>query len=108
MTAMPVSLLAWKSIPRNSLRGFAKIRIGKSLIISDVAVHCSNGRKWAQPPSKPVLNSEGVAVKDDRGKMKYIPMIEWADRDAADRFSEGVIAAVERENPGQTDSEYAI
>ena len=100
--SMPVALVAWKSIPRNSLRGFAKIRLGKSLIIGDVAVHCSNGKRWAQLPSKPQIDRDGHAMKDDRGKVKYVPMLEWTDKATADRFSEAVVAAVEREHPGET------
>ena len=75
--------------------------------IKDVQVHCSHGKRWANMPSKPQINSEGVAQRDDRGKIKYIPLIEWLDRGVADDFSESVIAAVEALHPGQTSSEYA-
>ena len=104
--ALPVSLLGWKALQRNSLRGFARIRLGKSLIMSDVAVHCSHGRRWAQAPAKPQLDRDGIAKRDPTGKVAYVPVIEWADREAADRFSEAVIAAVEREYPGATESDY--
>ena len=104
--ALPVSLLAWKPMDRNSLRGFARIRLGKSMIISDVAVHCSHGRRWAQPPAKAQLDKDGIAKRDEKGKVAYVPVIEWTDRDASDRFSEAVIAAVEREHPGATESAY--
>jgi hypothetical protein len=87
---------------RNTLRGFAKVRLGKALVMHDVAVHCSNGKRWAQAPSKPVINREGVAKRDDRDKIQYVPVITWADRQTADSFSEGVIEAVEREHPGST------
>ena len=30
----------------------------------------------------------------------------WTDKEAAHRFSEAVIAAVERENPGQTSGDF--
>ena len=102
MPAMPVSLLDWKPMPRNSLRGFAKVRVGKSLVLHDVTVHCANGRRWASPASKPQISKEGVVLKDDSGKMKYVPVVSWADKEAADSFSEGVIQAIEREHPGAT------
>ncbi len=35
---MPVVLLGFKAIAKGSLRGFAKIRIGRALIVSDVPV----------------------------------------------------------------------
>lgn len=104
MTAMPVSLLAWKAVQRNTLRGFAKVRLGKSMTIADVALHVANGRRWAQLPSKAMVNS-GELMRDDAGKIKYVPVIEWLDRESADRFSNGVIEAVEREHPGATAAE---
>jgi len=107
MVAMPVALLEWKPMVRNTLRGFAKVRLGKAMVMRDVAVHCSSGKRWAQAPSKPVIDREGLAKKDDRGKIQYVPVIEWADRETADSFSEGVIEAVEREHPGATSAEAA-
>lgn len=105
--AFPVSLLAWRPMQRNSLRGFAKIRLGKSLIISDVALHASHGKRWAQPPSKPQIDRDGNTKRDEKGKVAYVPVVELASREAYDLFSEAVIAAVEREHPGATDSTYA-
>ena len=104
---MQLSLLDWKSLPRNSLRGFATVRLGRSMKISDVAVHCNNGKRWASLPSKPMVGRDNNTVKDDRGKLKYVPLIEWLDREAADRFSEAVIQAVEAAYPGQTAGDYA-
>ncbi len=102
MTIMPVSLLDWKEMKRNTLRGFAKVRVGKALIIHDVTVHTSHGKRWASLPSKPMMAADGIAKKDDNGKIKYVSLIEWGDKDTADSFSEGVIQAVEREHPGAT------
>ena len=103
---MQVSILEWKSVTRNSLRGFATIRLGKSLRIKDVAVHCSHGNRLASRPSKPMIVGE-VIQKDERGKVKYVPLIEWLDRTVADDFSESVIAAVEAGYPGQTQGDFA-
>ena len=97
---MPVAVLEWKPLQRNTLRGFAKIRLGKSMVIRDVALHIKDNRSWAALPSKPVLDSNGDTKRQDNGKPAYVPMIEWLDRDAADRFSEAVIAAVEAAHPG--------
>ncbi len=99
---MPVALLDWKSIKRNSLRGFATVRIGKALKVSDVAVHCSHGKRWASLPSKPQVDGQGNAIRDQNGKIKYIPVVAWLDKQTADRFSEAVIAAIEAQSPGDT------
>ena len=103
MSAMPVALLEWKKVEKNTLRGFAKVRLGKALIMRDVAVHCSHGKRWASPPSKPILGTDGMQKKDEKtGKAAFVPIIEWADRETSDSFSEGVIAAVEAQYPGDT------
>lgn len=103
---MQVSLLEWKSIPKNSLRGFATIRLGKSMKIKDVSVHCSHGKRWASMPSKAMVNADGIAQRDDKGKIKYIPLIEWLDRSVSDDFSNSVVEAIEAMHPGETSSEY--
>ncbi len=103
--SMPVSLLEWKPVARNSLRGFATIRLGQALRIADVAIHTSHGKRWAQLPAKPVLSADGSVKRDAVGKIQYVPILKWLDRDASDRFSESVIAAVEREYPGATAGE---
>lgn len=100
-----VCLLEWKSIKRNSLRGFATVRLGKSLKISDIPVHCANGKRWASLPSKPQISSDGSAVKDDRGRLKYIPIVSWTDKTASDRFSAEVISAIEAQFPGDTSAD---
>ncbi len=104
---MPVTLLEWKSMPRNSLRGFAKIRLGKSLIIRDVSVHCSHGKNWASLPSKPIIDRDGNVKKDQNGKVQYVAILEWENREAADAFSQSVIEAVERQHPGSTAGDFA-
>lgn len=86
---------------RNTLRGFATIRLGAALKISDITVHrAENGKAWASFPSKPVLLSDGTVKKGDNGKTVYVPIMEWDSKASGDRFSVSVIAAVEREYPG--------
>ena len=100
---MPVAILAWRPLVRNTLRGFASIRLGASLKINDVTVHRhESGRCWAAMPSKPVMMPDGTAKKGDNGKQLYVPILEWDSKASADRFSEAVIAALEADHPGST------
>jgi hypothetical protein len=79
---------------RNTLRGFAEINIADlGMTMRDVAIHTKNGSTWASPPSKPQIK-DGVAVKDDAGKIQYTPIIEFGSREARDNFSAAVIEAV--------------
>jgi len=103
MTAtMPVILLAWKPMRRGGLLGFARIRLGRAMIVNDVSVAHSNGKAWAAMPSKPRLDANGAAMRDARGKILYTPLIEWDDKDTRDKFSISVIQAVEAQHPGAT------
>lgn len=96
----PVTILSWKPLVRNTLRGFASIRLGASLKIHDIAIHVhDNGRSWAQLPSKPVIQQDGTVKRDGNGKIQYVPLMEWIDRAASDKFSESVIAAIKAEFP---------
>ena len=99
---LPVVVLEWKPLRRNTLRGFARIQLG-SLRMNEITVHVSNGRKWAGLPARPVLGADGAAQRDDRGKMTYAPLLEWENRAMADRFSAAVVAAIEDQYPGATD-----
>ncbi len=96
---IPITMLDWKPFQRNSLRGFASIRIGAWLIVRDVAVHVTNGRPGAALAAKPILGADGTAQRDDARKIKYVQLMEWTDKAPRDRFSLSVIEAVEREHP---------
>jgi hypothetical protein len=83
----------------NTLQGFAEITIQDigltikaGLTIKDVAIHDKNGSRWGQLPARPVRGA--TLVTDDRGKVQYFPIIEFASREDRDEFSKGVIAAV--------------
>ena len=97
---MQVSLIDWRPFRRNSLLGFASVRVG-ALVIRDVTLHSSNGKRWVGLPAKPRLASGGEVMKDERGKIVYTPVLEWSRRETADRFSCAVIDEVEREHPGE-------
>ena len=95
--ALQVRLLLWRPVLKGSLRGFARIRLGSTLVINEVAVFQGNGRSWAGMPGRAMLAADGTAMRDVNGKQRYVPLLEWTSREASDRFSEGVIAAIQRE-----------
>lgn len=97
MSAMPVALLSFRPLVKGALRGFASIQIG-ALQINDVSVYTKDGRSWAALPSKPMIGSNGP-VKDSAGKQRYQPVCAWASKESADRFSEGVCAAIDSAHP---------
>jgi DNA-binding cell septation regulator SpoVG len=101
-------LVSWKAVRKGALRGFASVRLGRSLVINDCPVLVgSNGSAWATLPGKPVLDAEGRQKRDDRGKPVYTPMAEWSDKAVRSEFSDAVVAAVERGHPGDLQADAA-
>jgi hypothetical protein len=89
-----ISITKWAPLRRTTLRGFAEVSFGPSLLISDVCLHSKNGMSWASLPSKPMIAKDGSVLRDAAGKIRYTPILSWSDKTAADRFSEAVVVAL--------------
>ena len=86
----------WKRLHKNTLLGFAKIRIVElDLTIRDIAIHRKGERLWAQLPARPKI-IDGALVINDSGKVQYATLLEFGRRAVADAFSQRVIDAVLR------------
>ena len=83
----------------NTLRGFARVAMPSGLTINDVALHEQNGKRWASSPSKPMLGRDGNVLRDQSGKIRYIPIIEFRDNVTRDKWSAAVVRAAEMEHP---------
>lgn len=90
----------FRPVRKNSLLGFAKIELPIGLVISDVTVHESHGKRWASMPSKPVLDSDGRHKQSADGKREYAFIISWRSRELSDGFSEAVLSALDADKPG--------
>src|SRR3954469_4604938 len=95
-------LEAFKPIVKGALRGFATVRLPNGLTIADCPICTSNGRTWASLPSKPILDREGQHIEEG-GKKKYVPILTWADRATADRWSAAVVDLVRQHHPDALD-----
>lgn len=89
----------FSAVTRNTLRGFCKVRMPSGMIIADVAVHVRDGRAWASPPSKPMLDRSGTQMKGADGKLLWVQLISFASREQRDRWSDAAIAAVRQSHP---------
>ncbi len=98
---LPLTLLAWRPVRRNTLRGFAHVQLGRALAIKDVAVHWGCDRTWVSLPGRPVLDPAGYHMRGNNGRLVYLPILEWTDPVTAKRFAEGVIEMIDRDHPGQ-------
>jgi hypothetical protein len=84
----------WRPLQRNTLLGFARIRISElGLTIHEVAIHQKGEKMWAQLPSKPWVR-DGQLVTGDDGKLQYSPVLEFDRREVREAFSQRAAAAV--------------
>jgi hypothetical protein len=88
----------FKPVTRNSLRGFARVRMPSGVIFHDVGLYQKDGERWALPPSKPILGRDGTQIKR-AGKPAYQPVVSFVSKEARDRFSGAIVAAVEASHP---------
>jgi len=96
MGKLSITCRDFKPLRRNTLRGFAAIRIAELRFdIKDVAIHCKGDSRWAALPAKPMIDGNGVVLRDrDSGKISYSNIFEFTDRATRNAFSDAVIAAL--------------
>jgi hypothetical protein len=85
----------------STLVGFAEVELAPlGLIISDIPVHATaTGSSWATPPGKAQLTRDRTLRCDSGGKVLYVPIARWRDRELTRRFSNGVVTLVRRRDP---------
>jgi hypothetical protein len=59
-------------------------------------------------PGKPQIDGNGVARRDDRGKVAYVPVLEFTDRATRDAFGQKVIASLLEFAPAAFETEEAV
>jgi hypothetical protein len=91
----------FRAIHKNSLRGFARVRLPSGLILHDVGIHTGGDHKaWASPPSRPMLDHEDRALRGPDGKIiRYATIIAFATKEHRDRFSQVVVDAMREAHP---------
>ena len=100
-----VTCHAFHPLYRNTLRGFAEIRINElRLTIRDIAIHEKGECRWAQLPAKPQIK-DGELVHDEHGKLQYFHSMSFDNRAVSDAFSAAVIAALLEFAPAAFESE---
>ena len=87
---------AWKPFERNTLKGFAGLWLRAArLDVHGCAVHEKNGKRWVQLPARPRLDQDHQLLRDDAGKIRYWPVMDFDSREVADRFSEAALKAID-------------
>ena len=95
-----VAIEAFRPHRQHTLRGFARVRFPSGLILDEISVHTApSGKAWAIPPARPQLDAEGRALRDERGKVKYSPLVAFASPEIRTAWSGQVIEAVRAKFP---------
>ncbi len=89
----------WKPLRKGALIGFVDVSMPSGIAFREVSILETNGRFWASPPSKPMLDRDGRAMTGDDGKRRYSPIVEFASKEIRSRWSDGVIAALRAAEP---------
>lgn len=89
----------FRPLTKNTLRGFARCRFPSGLVIHEIGLHVASGRAWASPPSRPILDRDGRTMRDRDGKQRWQPLVTFKDKNARDRWSAAIIAAVWEAHP---------
>lgn len=79
---MTITVRDWKSVEKNTLRGFFTLDLGIGLMIKDCMLHTSHGRWWIGLPAKPTLDTQGRQITKD-GKGVWTPIVLFGERDSA-------------------------
>ena len=101
MSKAPLRCLAFKPVCRGSLRGFASIEFTDlKMTVHAVSIHAhASGAAWASPPAQAIAKN-GVAVKDDRGKIQYSPpLLEFTSAEIRRAWSDRVVEEVLKLDP---------
>jgi len=96
---MIATLDDWRPLAKNTLRGFARVRLPEGILLHDVAVHVRDGKAWASPPGRPAIGRDGAHIRDAAGKPSFTPTITFTSRADADAFSAAIIDAVRARHP---------
>ena len=95
----PIQIREWRPLRKGSLVGFAKVELPSGMILNDVTILSGDRGAWASPPSKPMIDRDGIAMKDANGKLKYSPVVEFASKEVRERFSNAVVEALRVMHP---------
>lgn len=84
-----ISIRNWKSFTSGALQGFFSVELPSGIRIHKCQLFEKNGKRWIGLPSEKFEGRDG--------QKKYTALVEFGNRDAADRFRDAVLSALEAE-----------
>jgi hypothetical protein len=84
--------------------GFFDVRLPSGMVINGTKLMIGpKGKHWVAMPSERQRDPDGNPLLDATGKPLWNPVIEFADRNARDRFTELVLSALRQQHSGAFD-----
>ena len=87
-----ITIAGWKPLSKNTLRGFFSATLSSGMVIHNLALHEKGEARWIGLPSREWSN--------DAGEKQYAKLIEFTDRQTANRFRDQVLEALDRHLAG--------
>jgi hypothetical protein len=87
------------SKPGSSAKGVFDLEIGAFRFIGCMLLE-SNGKRWWNPPGQKQFDREGKPILDEKGKQKYIRVIEFSSKSANERLQTVVLDAIDKMQGG--------
>jgi hypothetical protein len=95
MTVQAMAIEEFKSVEKNTLRGWARVRMPSGMILHDVGIFYDSDRAWVSAPSKAMLGRDGVRMRSAKeSKPLYAPVVSFETGALYRKFSDAVIAAL--------------
>ena len=88
----------WKPLARGSLVGFADLQMDSGLVLLGCTLHAANGRRWVNPPSRPMLDADRKPIVEG-GKVQYSAVVDFTDKKIRYRWSDEAVKAIEAAFP---------
>jgi hypothetical protein len=91
---MRVIIDEFKSVRKNTLRGFVSAKMPSGMILRDMAVNTSHGKTWVTPPSIPLISRDGTPVLGKNGKTVWKRLVDFENKELERLFSAAVLDAL--------------
>ena len=87
-----IKILNWRAHSKNTLIGFFSARLPSGMVLHNLMLHQKNEARWIGFPAREWTDQAGVK--------QFARFVEFADRDAAIRFRDQVLDALDKHLAG--------
>jgi hypothetical protein len=97
MTQPAMVVEEFKAAERNTLRGWARVRMPSGMVLHDVGIFYDrdSDRAWVSAPSKAIVGRDGVQMRSAKdSKPLYTPAVSFETKALYQKFSDAAIAAL--------------